>query len=42
LECAIDAGFRGAVDFNRKDFAIKFGNHLHLVIFATRFEKKGK
>jgi len=38
----MDAGFRRKSGFNRKVFAIKFGNHLHLAIFATRIEKKGK
>jgi hypothetical protein len=42
MECSIDAAYSLKVVFNRKVFAIKFGNHLHLVIFAARFEKKGK
>jgi hypothetical protein len=38
----MDAGLGRYGIINRHISAIKFGNHLHLVIFATRFEKKGK
>jgi hypothetical protein len=40
---AMGAGLSGVWEGRRRGFfAIKFGNNLHLVIFATRFEKRGK
>jgi hypothetical protein len=41
-EYSMDAAFGRCGIINSKDVAIKFGNHLHLAIFAARFEKKGK
>ncbi len=35
------AGFRALTEFNSELLVIKFGNDVHLVIFAARIEKKG-